>query len=141
MKSLEPFYGVRLPEVRRIAATVVADRATAEALWDGATHREERYAAIALLEDARRALTPDDLPLLERLIVEGAWWDLVDPLSALAGSLLPAVESDMRAWARSEDMEAARVDHLPAQAEGDDRPRPPARLHRAEPRRPRVLHP
>ena len=106
MKSEEPFFGVRLPDVRRIAATVPADarRDTAEALWAGATRREERYAAIDLLERGRRELTAADLPYLERLIVEGAWWDLVDPVSRLVGGLLPGIEPELRAWARDADM-------------------------------------
>jgi 3-methyladenine DNA glycosylase AlkD len=106
MRSEEPFLGVRLPEVRRIVAVVPAGerRATAEALWDGATHREERYAAIALLERGRRALTADDLPLLERLIAEGAWWDLVDPVAKLVGLLLPGIEPELLRWARADDM-------------------------------------
>jgi 3-methyladenine DNA glycosylase AlkD len=58
MKSAMPFHGVPVPEVRRLAreqlaAHPLADRDawqdTVLELWDGATHREERYAALALV--------------------------------------------------------------------------------------------
>jgi len=59
-----------------------------DALW-GPPWREPKYAAI---EHARafekKLLTPAALPLLERMIREGAWWDLVDGLAAwLVGPL------------------------------------------------------
>src|SRR6478609_10324907 len=56
MKSAMPFLGVRVPETRAIArrcAKGVTDAAALRAasleLWDAASHREERYAAMALL--------------------------------------------------------------------------------------------
>ena len=57
MRSEMPFHGVAAPELQAVlrphlAAYAPADRAAWERdvreLWDGATHREERYAAIAL---------------------------------------------------------------------------------------------
>ena len=57
MKSAMPYHGVTAPVLKRVlrpilAAYAPADRATWEAtvreLWDGAIHREERYAATAL---------------------------------------------------------------------------------------------
>ena len=57
-------------------------RDAATMLWREATHREERYAATALL-----ALKPlrgrlDLLDLHEEFIRTGAWWDHVDEVSA-----------------------------------------------------------
>jgi 3-methyladenine DNA glycosylase AlkD len=93
MKSEMPFHGVQAPAQRRIFKAVFADhpvgsfdawRATILALWREATHREERYAAIALASDRRyRAhwTCLDALPLYRELVVTGAWWDLVDPVA------------------------------------------------------------
>ena len=106
MKTEQPFLGVRLPDVRRAVTLVpaAAGRETAEELWNAATCREERYAAIALLERGSRAFTKADLPFLERLIVESAWWDQVDPVSRLVGGLLPGIEDELLGWARDENM-------------------------------------
>jgi hypothetical protein len=66
MKSALPFHGVAVPEVRRIARAQLAahplpDRQawhdTVLELWDGATHREQRYAALGLVRSPRRRRT------------------------------------------------------------------------------------
>ena len=116
LKSAEPCLGVRLPEVRRLAteaarqhplASVAEVGAAAESLWRGATHREERYAAIAVtgLPVAHAAL--DLLPLHQEMITAGAWWDLVDGVAPRIRDLLlthPAqLRPVLRDWARSED--------------------------------------
>ncbi len=100
MKSEMPYYGVRLPDVRRICRPIFAAHAvesagafddTVERLFVGATHREERYAAIELAKHRlyRAHQTPDRIPLYRRLIVAGCWWDTVDEIAAnLIGPIL-----------------------------------------------------
>ena len=93
MKSAMPFVGVTAPDLAALLKPLLVehrfvDRAQWQAavleLWDDATHREEWYAALALLRHrAYRAwLDPDLLPLLEQLVRAGAWWDVVDVLAA-----------------------------------------------------------
>lgn len=119
MKSAMPYHGLAAPELRRVlrphlASWVPADRASWEAtaalLWDGADHREQRYAAIALLRHrrARDWLDPDVAPLARHLVVTGAWWDVVDEVAAhvVAPALAahPVVLTPtMRSWARDHD--------------------------------------
>ena len=118
MKSAMPYYGVRMPEVRLVTRTIfgahpLADRpsweATVLALFDEATHREERYAALMLLARRRYVgfLTAAALPVLEHLIVVGAWWDIVDDASHRVGTVLladrEAAEPAIRGWTTSED--------------------------------------
>jgi 3-methyladenine DNA glycosylase AlkD len=110
MKSAMPFYGVQKPARTKLARAVFAEHPlesrdewerTVLTLWREATHREERYMALALLQDRRyRAYrTLDALPLYEELIVTGAWWDFVDEVSAgPVGELLPEVAPALRAW-------------------------------------------
>jgi 3-methyladenine DNA glycosylase AlkD len=100
MKSAMPFYGVQGPGREAVAREVFAARLlgdreiwhqTVLALWREAAHREERYLAIALAGDRRyRAFrTIDALPIWEELIVDGAWWDFVDPVAVgFLGELL-----------------------------------------------------
>ncbi|MCZ7585962.1 MAG: DNA alkylation repair protein [Deltaproteobacteria bacterium] len=58
------------------------------ALWNR-PHREMKYAAIDLARGKREFITPASLPLYERLVREGAWWDLVDEVAAhLIGEVL-----------------------------------------------------
>ena len=116
MRSAQPFLGVRVPEVRRLTGALARERPpssvaglreAATALWRGATHREERYAAVALtgLPMARGAL--DLLPLYEEVITTGAWWDHVDGVAPRIRDLLLAHPGTMapllRDWARSPD--------------------------------------
>ena len=124
MKSAMPFLGVPLPGVRTVVrdavrasppASVADLRDAIESLWDGAGFREERYAATALLTTpAGRGLVDTSfLPLFERLIVSGAWWDHTDELARRVGELLrrdPAfVRPVVRAWQTSPDRWLRRV--------------------------------
>ena len=92
MKSAMPFRGapkpVQVAALRPVlAAHPVTDRAsweaTVRALYDEAEFREERYAALALLavRGAKQWYEPGLVPLLEHLVVTGAWWDLVDDVA------------------------------------------------------------
>ena len=115
MKSNTPFMGVRVPVVRKTARSVfnndpptTADgwQATIRTLWREATYREERYAAVELAvhRPFARWLTMESVPLLEELIVDGAWWDYVDRIApAGLGRVLStepeAMGAAMRAWA------------------------------------------
>jgi 3-methyladenine DNA glycosylase AlkD len=121
MKSAMPFHGLPTPLRRRLTADAVHAHPAADtaalvrdmlALWQGATHREERYAAVELPRTGRKHPKLVDLsllPLAQRLIADGAWWDLVDDLS---GNLLPrlierepaAVHAALRHWAQGSDL-------------------------------------
>lgn len=102
MKSELPYWGVRMPDVRRICRRVFAemefdslqiwaDRVLG--VWRRATHREERYAAIALsgIRAARDLQTPRAMPTYEEMIVTGAWWDVVDDIAT--HRIAPILES------------------------------------------------
>ncbi|MDE2372222.1 MAG: DNA alkylation repair protein [Burkholderiales bacterium] len=120
MKSALPFHGVPTPQRRRLAAAALAahpvtDGATladtAARLWREATHREQRYVALDLLRAPRlrRLLDAAMLPLLESMIVEGAWWDVVDeisgqPLARVLVAAPAAVKPELRRWARGDDL-------------------------------------
>ncbi|HEY6746098.1 MAG TPA: DNA alkylation repair protein [Mycobacteriales bacterium] len=120
MKSEMPFLGVPTPARTSALRPVLAahpstDRAdwrdTVRALWREATHREERYAALAIARRHPRHLLADpdaSLALLDELVVTGAWWDLVDDTAIrLVGPLLRAhpgpVRPVVRDWARDAD--------------------------------------
>jgi 3-methyladenine DNA glycosylase AlkD len=120
MKSALPFYGVPAPAARHVFAAVLKDHplpdreaweSTIRVLWHGATHREERYGALALA--GHRCYLPHQDPgtlaLYRELVVTGAWWDLVDDLAShKVGPILRAhqdvVRTTIHAWATDDDM-------------------------------------
>lgn len=115
MKSAMPFLGVKVPEARRLVRASARGRtdagelrASALDLWRRATHREERYAAAALM-----ALPPlrgrlEEMPVHEEMIRTGAWWDHVDEVAHRLAETLDAHPAElspvMRAWSRDDDL-------------------------------------
>ena len=104
MKTTMPFYGVKMPDRTPIARTLAERwapqsaaeyRRLVEGLW-GRTHREMKYLAIGAAVKHRSFIEPTMLPLYRRLIVTGAWWDLVD---GVASELVGKVLLDHRKWA------------------------------------------
>lgn len=116
MKSAMPFYGIGAPETRRVTRAALKAhpigrpedyRREVRELWDGADHREERYAALTVLRapaHRRWATDPAMAPFLRELLVDGAWWDLVDETSSAVGELLRAhpdvITPVLREWSR-----------------------------------------
>lgn len=97
LKTDMPFYGVQKPARVGIAKELIAGwpprdraeyRALVESLWSQ-PHREEKYLALAVARGHRRFATLSSVPLYRRLIVDGAWWDLVDEIAIkLVGRVL-----------------------------------------------------
>jgi 3-methyladenine DNA glycosylase AlkD len=115
MNSEMPFRGVAAAPLRSLLRDVLAEFPLASAsawragvleLWDEASFREERYAALALSGHRlyRGFQTPDQLDLYRHLVETGAWWDYVDAIAKdRVGPILRAdfdqVSELMRAWA------------------------------------------
>jgi 3-methyladenine DNA glycosylase AlkD len=96
MKSAMPYRGVTSPINKPIFKKAIEEHRLRDAaawsnavrrLFHEARHREEWYAALAVLGHPlyrdHRTLTA--LPLYQELIVGGAWWDVVDEVAT--GSL------------------------------------------------------
>jgi 3-methyladenine DNA glycosylase AlkD len=120
MKSAMPYRGLPSPrltaELRPLLqawrpASQAQWRATVLALWEGATHREEWYAAIAVARHRRARAWRDAgcLDLWRHLVVTGAWWDVVDDVAThLVGDVLrdhrPAATQVVSGWATDDDL-------------------------------------
>jgi len=85
MKTATPFFGVKATPRRRLVNAALAAHPVSDEAWEPVVralferpHREEKYAAIDVALKWKRRLTRAALPLLEHLIREGGWWDLVD---------------------------------------------------------------
>ncbi|AKU15842.1 DNA alkylation repair protein [Luteipulveratus mongoliensis] len=123
MKSAMPYRGITSPELKALLRPLLAERVEDRAEWesavrslfDGATHREEWYAALALLRHRHYRSWRDSevMPLVRHLIRSGAWWDVVDEAShvvAEVGLLDPAGEGRrLREWSRDDDMWVRRA--------------------------------
>jgi 3-methyladenine DNA glycosylase AlkD len=125
MKSEMPYRGIASPELKAVLRPLLKDyvpgsreawESEVRSLWDEATHREERYAALAVARHrrARPWLDPESLGLWRHLVVTGAWWDLVDETAIhLVGQVLLAHPADvtplMDQWADDEDLWVRRT--------------------------------
>ena len=127
MKSAMPYVGLTSPALKGVLTPLLRDpglamesraqwEATIRELWDGATHREEWYAAIALARHRpyRAWVDSDAMPLWESLIRAGAWWDVVDDIAThlVRDTVLahPTIESlRMRDWAGSDSLWVRRA--------------------------------
>lgn len=136
MKTTMPFYGVQKPQRvpifkemnRRFPAD---DRRAYErnvlALW-ALPHREEKYAALDYAVSQKAMIGLESMPLYERLIREGAWWDLVDCVAPdLVGPLLlrerRKLRPVMRKWIKDDDFwirRAAIISQLRHKSETDE---------------------
>lgn len=119
MKSEMPFLGVAVPTTRQIARAAGREAApdvlegAARVLWDEASHREERYAAQALLGlDALRG-DPQTVPLIEHMVRTGRWWDVTDELAHRVSDLLDAdpvrTGALVRDWSTDDDLWLRRL--------------------------------
>lgn len=120
MKSELPYFGLTAPELRallrpHLRAYAPGSREEWEqdvrTLWDGVTHREEWYAAIAIARhrSARPWQDPAALGLYRHLVVTGAWWDVVDEVAShLVGGVLASHRTEttplLRRWAVDENL-------------------------------------
>jgi 3-methyladenine DNA glycosylase AlkD len=123
MKSTMPYYGIKMDGVRAISRSVF-DGSTMSCdewaktileIWRGARYREERYAALYLLGMRRHrdCLGPNAMPMLEELVVTGAWWDYVDEVAHTIGDILRAnprkMKPLMRRWSTDSNLWKRRV--------------------------------
>lgn len=116
LKTSQPFYGVQKPGRTPILRELVrrfppADpreyEETVRALW-GLPHREEQYLALGYARSFPEHVRARSVPLYRDLIVEGAWWDLVDEVAPrLVGGALEVDRSEVtpvvRSWIADRD--------------------------------------
>lgn len=118
MKSTLPFLGVRVPDARRVTQAVLPRGAgdalllvVARTLWDEADHREEWYAALAVL--ARVRPDPSTVPFIEHCVRTGRWWDVTDELAHRVADLHDAFPAPaaavVRRWSVDPDLWLRRL--------------------------------
>ncbi len=117
LKTDMPFYGVQKKGRTEVLRAVKkqfpiesndAYRKAIGALW-AQPHREEKYMAIAIAKEHAAFISHDNVKLYRQLIVEGAWWDLVDDVAINCVGIADRDERDKMApvieqWVDDEDM-------------------------------------
>ena len=122
MKNKFEFLGVKTPIRRKIVKAFFKQQTDSGIEWDFIDeawehpYRELQYAALDYLESRKKLLTPSDLPHLKKLAQTKSWWDTIDFLDRLVGSIIaqfPEIKEIILAWSCDEDIWLRRlaIDH------------------------------
>ena len=122
MKNKFEFLGVKTPARRKLAKTFFKQQTDSVIDWNFINeawknpYRELQYTALDYLEIRKKLLTPSDLPRLKKLAQTKSWWDTIDFLDRLVGSIIarfPETKEIILAWSRDEDIWLRRlaIDH------------------------------
>lgn len=105
MKNLFEYYGIKSPERRVLCREFLKSsglpekknlKSVIEELWD-LPQREYQYFAMDLLEKFTKQFEPDDIHLLEKLVLNKSWWDTVDFIAVnLIGSYFQRFPKDIK---------------------------------------------
>lgn len=122
MKNKFEFLGVKTPARRKLAKTFFKQQTDSVIDWNfineawNNPYRELQYAALDYLESRKKLLTPSDLPRLKKLAQTKSWWDTIDFLDRLVGSIIaqfPETKEIILSWSCDEDIWLRRlaIDH------------------------------
>ena len=118
MKNKFEFLGVKTPARRKLTKAFFKQQTDSVIDWDfineawSNSYRELQYAALDYLETRKKLLTPSDLPRLKKLAQTKSWWDTIDFLDRLVGSIIarfPETKEIILAWSRDEDIWLRRL--------------------------------
>ena len=119
MRHQFPFLGIAGPERNSLykkyfpeaKKTKIIDWDFIDTCWEKEP-REYQYVGANYLKAMQSYLTKDDLPKLERLVVTKSWWDTVDILDRVVGSLVydkPELGEIILQWSLSDNIWLRRV--------------------------------
>ena len=118
MKNKFEFLGVKTPARRKLAKTFFKQQTDSVIDWNfinGAwnnPYRELQYTALDYLESRKKLFTPSDLSHLKKLAQTKSWWDTIDFLDRLVGSIIarfPETKEIIVAWSCDEDIWLRRL--------------------------------
>ena len=122
MKNKFEFLGVKTPARRKLAKVFFKQHTDSVIDWNfineawNNPYRELQYTALDYLESRKKLLTPSDLPRLKKLAQTKSWWDTIDFLDRLVGSIIarfPETKATILSWSCDEDIWLRRlaIDH------------------------------
>ena len=122
MKNKFEFLGVKTPARRKLTNAFFKQQTDSAIDWDFINeawdnpYRELQYTALDYLESRKKLLNPSDLPHLKKLAQTKSWWDTIDFLDRLVGSIIaqfPETKEIILSWSCDEDIWLRRlaIDH------------------------------
>ena len=122
MKNKFEFLGVKTPARRKLAKTFFKQQTDSVIDWNfineawNNPYRELQYAALDYLESRKKLLASSDLPRLKKLAQTKSWWDTIDFLDRLVGSIIarfPETKEIILSWSYDKDFWLRRlaIDH------------------------------
>lgn len=119
MKHKFPFLGIQTPDRRSICKTFFAERQKekqidwqfVEQCWQQ-QEREFQYVAIDYLNKKKPCLTETNVAALKHLAQSKSWWDTIDGLDRLVGSIsfnYPQVKQILLQWSLDDDFWLRRI--------------------------------
>ena len=91
MRGQFDYIGVQTPQRRKISRNFIKTLKSVDwefifKCWEQ-SEREFQYLAIDCLDKLKAALSPADIPDLQKLITTKSWWDTVDGLDVIVGDI------------------------------------------------------
>ena len=122
MKNKFEFLGVKTPARRKLAKAFFKQQTDSVIDWNfineawNNPYLELQYTALDYLESRKKLLTPSDLLCLKKLAHTKSWWDTIDFLDRLVGSIIarfPETKEIILSWSCDEDIWLRRlaIDH------------------------------
>lgn len=119
MRNQFTYLGIPTPLRRQLAKPFIQQLKTRQDIdwtfidrcWDDPC-RELQYAALDYLNAIRLRLSPTDIPRLRQLAVSRSWWDTIDCLDRIIGSIAlrhPAVNETLLAWSVDDNLWLRRI--------------------------------
>lgn len=118
MQNLFPFLGIPKPALKQHIKPYLQKSRKLEFDWEFVRlcwekpYREAQYLAIEYILLHEKRLVDTDLSKIRELITQKSWWETVDSLDSVVGTLVlkyPYLKEKMRQWSVSENMWLRRV--------------------------------
>ena len=118
MRDMFPYLGIQTPVRRKLTReflkaakkTGAVDWVFINECWQ--LEREFQYLALDYLDALSACLSPDDVLCLRDLALRKSWWDTIDHLDAIFGTLAlkyPEINSTLLAWSTDENFWLRRI--------------------------------
>ena len=113
MQNRFPFLGLPKPALEKISKPVLRESRRLPFDWDFVFMcwekpcREAQYVGVAYVQMHEQQLSKEDMINLKRLITEKSWWETVDSLDAICGTLVtkyPELKATMLDWSRADNL-------------------------------------
>ena len=118
MQNKFMFLGIPKPKLKELTKPYLSESKKYDFDWSfidicwEKEYREAQYTAIDYLKLNIKKLTDKDLDKLKELIVTKSWWETVDSIDAMVGSIVlkhPELQNEMLNWSVSNNIWIKRV--------------------------------